>query len=107
MSSAFSKEHQVYFRKKFRDFDTNQDGKLSYDELIDVLTILGFHATDKTIEKAVKCEGRDKSTFINYKEYMALIERLTENPYTTEELVDCFSIFDEDTSGTCSFKEFK
>ena len=107
MTTNITDEEKKLFRENFDAFDHNGDGVLSVKELSTALRSLGFHMTEKDAEAVYNEADRDGSGYIDFDEFLRLITTHMKEPYTKEELVEAFNIFDEDKSGYISANELK
>ena len=107
MSTSITDEEKKLFRENFDAFDINGDGRLSVKELATALRSLGFHMTEKDAEAIHNEADRDGSGYIDFDEFLRLITTHMKEPYTKEELIEAFNIFDEEKSGFISAQELK
>lgn len=61
----------------------------------------------KDAETVFNEADRDGSGFVDFGEFLRLISTFMKEPYTKDELIEAFSIFDQDKSGLISAKELK
>ena len=107
MNNNISDEERRLFKENFDAFDTTGDGRLSVKELATALRSVGFHMTEKDAEGLHSEADRDGSGYIDFNEFLGLIVSHMKEPYTKEELMEAFNIFDEDRNGRVSAQELK
>ncbi|CAI2382280.1 unnamed protein product [Moneuplotes crassus] len=107
MNSNINDDEKKLFRENFNAFDTNGDGRLDVKELSTALRSVGFHLTQKDAEAIHAEADRDGSGYIEYDEFERLILQHMKEPYTKNELIEAFNIFDENKSGKISAQELK
>lgn len=90
-------------RKVFDKFDKNGDGKISRDELREILRALGSERTSSEEAKKVMAElDKDGDGFIDIAEFA---DFYCGSPGSTKELKDAFDMYDLDKNGLISAKE--
>uniref|UniRef100_A0A7N2N8J1 EF-hand domain-containing protein n=1 Tax=Quercus lobata TaxID=97700 RepID=A0A7N2N8J1_QUELO len=118
-SSSLGTTNEV--EKIFNKFDKNGDGKISHDELNDVLHALGSQTTSdefymngsttpesstKELREAFDLYDLDKNGLISANELQEVLRRLGEK-CTLVECSKMISSFDTDGDGHVNFEEFK
>uniref|UniRef100_A0A7N2RCX7 EF-hand domain-containing protein n=1 Tax=Quercus lobata TaxID=97700 RepID=A0A7N2RCX7_QUELO len=108
-SSSLGTTNEV--EKIFNKFDKNGDGKISHDELNDVLRALGSQTTSdesstKELHEAFDLYDLDKNGLISANELQEVLRRLGEK-CTLVECSKMISSFDTDGDGHVNFEEFK
>ncbi len=95
------------YRKIFKKFDSNGDGRLSKEELIQGLTLTMSPLEAKIeVNRLIDHIDGDKSNFIEFEEFLsAFIDK--EKILKEENLKDTFMLFDKDFSGKISTNEIK
>jgi len=101
------KEDINELRKIFQQFDENNDGHLTKDELYKGLSmILTKSEALKQVEKIMEQIDTDQNGFIEYEEFLrASLNK--EKILTKENLKSAFEIFDIDKSGSINARELK
>jgi len=93
-------------RKKFMALDTQGDGLLSPEELVDGMRHVGYEMSDaelKQVMAALDGTGRQR---IGYKEFIsALIERRVK--FDRQQLWECFKKFDTEGTGKITYDNVK
>ncbi|CAI2382448.1 unnamed protein product [Moneuplotes crassus] len=107
MNNNVNTEERKLFKENFDSFDVNGDGRLDIKELATALRSVGFHLTQKDAEAIHAQADRDGSGYIEYAEFERLIVAHMKEPYTKDELIEAFNIFDENKSGKISAQELK
>ena len=103
MSFSDSKE----IREIFKSIDTNGDGKLSREEMINgYKSISGIVNSEEFIDRIINEVDTDKSGFIDFDEFLkaSYSESIL---YTRINLKKAFDMFDLDSSGKISAEELQ
>lgn len=101
-----SKEERRELINTFKALDTNNDGELSKDELLEGFRKINTNLTAADIDALMGRIDNNKSNAIDYTEFVAAaIDR--KNLLSEEKMQTCFNMFDRDRSGKISVKEFK
>ncbi|EAS02022.1 calcium-dependent kinase (macronuclear) [Tetrahymena thermophila SB210] len=102
-----TKEEKNELLKTFQSLDTNGDGKLSREELINGYSkILTMENAIKEVDKIMKVIDKNDNGDIDYSEWVAAtISR--EQLLSVQRLEMAFNIFDKDGSGSLQLSEFK
>lgn len=101
-----SKEERRELINSFKALDTNGDGVLSKDELLEGFRKIDTNLTEADIETLMDRIDNNKSKAIDYTEFVAAaINR--KNLLSEEKMQTCFNMFDKDKSGKISLNELK
>lgn len=92
-------------QKVFNRFDTNQDGKISADELGGVLKALGSDTSAEEVSRMMDEIDTDHDGAINLDEFASFCAR--EDAYSSgeKELHEAFEMYDQDHDGKISASE--
>ncbi|CAG9314692.1 unnamed protein product [Blepharisma stoltei] len=106
-SQISNKEEIKQLGEAFRDMDTNGDGKLSKEEVLEAFYTLGGNGfSQKDIEDIIRQVDVNNSGYIDYTEFIMATAR-KESLLCIENLDSAFKAFDEDGSGKISAIELK
>lgn len=101
-----SKEEKAQLIKIFKSLDTNNDGVLSKDELLEGFKKINSQFTEVDICNIMDRIDNNKSKAIDYTEFIAAaVDR--RNLLSDEKMQTCFNLFDKDKSGKISVDELK
>ena len=101
-----SKEERRELINTFKALDTNSDGVLSKDELLEGFKKIDTNLTEADVEALMDRIDHNKSKAIDYTEFVAAaIDR--KNLLSEEKMQTCFNMFDKDKSGKISVNELK
>jgi len=93
-------------RNKFMGLDTQGDGLLSPEELIDGMRSVGYQMSDSDLAQIVAALDGTGSQRIGYKEFIsALIERRVK--FDRQQLWECFKKFDVKGTGKITYEDVK
>lgn len=93
-------------QKAFKALDTNQDGKLSRDELITGYRQILGDLAEEEVDRILKIADSDGSGEIEYSEWIVATTD-KRKLLTNEKLETAFNMFDRDGSGSISANEIK
>ena len=107
LSHNYAEKSQLDKLKKiFYKIDTNLDGKLSKEELMNAYKIAGIRINKNQLDKIIKSMDFDNNGYIEYEEFIrATIPK--ENLFTDINLKTAFDMFDLDKNGSISLSEIK
>ena len=107
LSHNYAEKTQLDKLKKiFYKIDTNLDGKLSKEELMNAYKIAGIKINKNQLDKIIKSMDFDNNGYIEYEEFIrATIPK--ENLFTDVNLKTAFDMFDLDKNGSISLSEIK
>ncbi|XP_047320456.1 probable calcium-binding protein CML11 [Impatiens glandulifera] len=95
-------EQLTELREIFRSFDCNNDGSLTQLELGSLLRSLGLKPRPDQLETLIQRADTNSNGLIEFSEFIAIVEPelLPEkSPYTEDQLVELFKMFDRDGNG--------
>ncbi|KAK4564983.1 hypothetical protein RGQ29_006860 [Quercus rubra] len=92
-------------KKIFNKFDKNGDGKISRDELKDILHALGSRTTSDEVSRIMSEIDKDGDGFISLDEFTEFHMGGSSSASSTKELRDAFDLYDLDKNGLISAKE--
>ena len=107
VNNLLSKEEKNDLLELFQQFDTNGDGVLTKEEILNgYKTIMPFDDAEKEVERIMNEVDIDKSGTIDYNEFvLATINK--QKLLNKEKLEATFKMFDKDGSGSISSDEIK
>lgn len=95
-------EHIAELHDIFRTFDKNNDGSLTQLELGSLLRSLGLKPSSEQLDALIQKADTNNNGLVEFSEFVALVapELLqAKSPYTEEQLVQLFKLFDRDGNG--------
>ena len=107
LSHNYAEKTQLDKLKKiFYKIDTNLDGKLSKEELMNAYKLSGIKIKKSQLDKIINSMDFDNNGYIEYEEFIrATIPK--ENLFTDVNLKTAFDMFDLDKNGSISLSEIK
>lgn len=105
-SSSLGTTNEV--EKIFNKFDKNRDGKISHDELNNVLNALGSQTTSDEVSCIMSEIDKDGDGFISLAEFAKFyMDGSTTLESSTKELRGAFDLYDLDKNGLISANELQ
>ncbi|CAJ1940403.1 unnamed protein product [Sphenostylis stenocarpa] len=95
-------EQITELREIFRTFDRNNDGSLTQLELSSLLRSLGLKPSAEQLDVFIQRADTNNNGLVEFSEFVALVapELLpAKSPYTEEQLLQLFRMFDRDGNG--------
>ena len=107
LSHNYAEKGQLEKLKKiFYKIDSNLDGKLSKEELMNAYKLAGIKIKKAQLDKIIRSMDFDNNGYIEYEEFIrATIPK--ENLFTDINLKTAFDMFDLDKNGSISLSEIK
>ena len=107
LSHNYAEKGQLEKLKKiFYKIDSNLDGKLSKEELMNAYKLAGIKIKKAQLDKIIRSMDFDNNGYIEYEEFIrATIPK--ENLFTDVNLKTAFDMFDLDKNGSISLSEIK
>ncbi|VVA93294.1 unnamed protein product [Arabis nemorensis] len=106
VSKKLDEEQIDELREIFRSFDRNKDGSLTQLELGSLLRALGLKPSPDQFETLIDKSDTKSNGLVEFPEFVALVSpellsstAKTKTPYTEEQLLRLFRIFDTDGNG--------
>ncbi|ESQ33575.1 hypothetical protein EUTSA_v10009363mg [Eutrema salsugineum] len=105
ISKKLDEEQINELREVFRSFDRNKDGSLTQLELGSLLRALGLKPSPDQFETLIDNADTKSNGLVEFSEFVALVSpeilaaAKTLTPYTEEQLLRLFRIFDTDGNG--------
>merc|ERR1711898_10471 len=93
-----TEEQKGELREAFDLFDTDGSGAVDAAELHTAMKALGFEPKKEEIAKMVKEMDKDGDATVDFEEFCIML---------AEEMLKGFKLFDDDSTGKISFKNFK
>merc|ERR1712118_644154 len=94
-------------KEAFDLFDTDGSGSIDVNELKVAMKALGMDAKSEEIRKLINDIDTDGDGTIDFDEFLAMMTARKQGEDTREDLLKVFKLFDDDKTGTVSFKNLK
>ncbi|KAK3087738.1 hypothetical protein FSP39_010002 [Pinctada imbricata] len=95
-------------QRSFRVLDTDKNGRLSVNELINGLRVIGLNPTQREAKQLIEEVDKSGTGFLLYEDYEKIMIDQMKNRDKEEELfTQAFKKFDRDGNGIIDFKELK
>ncbi|XP_063429143.1 calmodulin-like [Mytilus trossulus] len=99
MSGEISEEQKQDIKDWFDRFDTDKDGKLSKEEITQLLRVVGNNPTDDDITQIFKEVDLDDSGLIDLEEFQTYYVNTIANVDEKQSLLEAFKCFDQNNDG--------
>lgn len=104
-SSKLTEEQIEDFRKAFLLFDKDGNGRITADELSEVMSSLGQSPTKKEVEAMIQKADQDGDGSIDFLEFLEVMANKMGEHTFEDDLRDAFQLFDTDCNGYISKRE--
>merc|ERR1712167_413955 len=104
---SLTEEQRGELREAFDLFDTDGSGAVDFTELMTAMKALGFEPKKEEIAKIVKEMDKDGDATVDFEEFCIMMAEKMNQKDGKEELLKGFKLFDDDSTGKISFKNFK
>jgi len=94
-------------KEAFDLFDVDQSGAIEPSELKAAMQALGFQVKQQTVLQMIAELDKDRSEAIDFDEFLDMMTKKMERGETREDLSKVFRLFDEDNTGTITFRNLK
>lgn len=105
MSESLSIETRNKLKANFNNFDKDQDGLISYQELKELMKQTSKSFIEADLQDLLNEVDINEKGQINCKTYIDIISKLNRKNDTDDEIIEVFKIFDKDNSGLISTKK--
>ena len=105
MSESLSIETRNKLKANFNNFDKDQDGLISYQELKELMKQTSKSFIEADLQDLLNEVDINEKGQINCKTYIDMITKLNRKNDTDDEIIEVFKIFDKDNSGLISTKK--
>lgn len=107
MTKNLSPEKLQEYKESFKIFDKDEDGRISTNELKNVLNLLGKSPSEQELWDIISEFDKDGNGTIEFDEFVELISRLDSGDHEEENLKNAFEVFDKDGNGYIDKDELK
>lgn len=105
---GLDEEAMEEIKEAFGLFDTEQKGQIDVRELKAAFRALGFQVKKTEIRQLFVDMDKDMSSAtVSYDEFVDMVTERMRNRDSREEIMKVFALFDDDNSGSISFKNLK
>ena len=105
MSESLSIETRNKLKANFNNFDKDQDGLISYQELKELMKQTTKSFIEADLQDLLNETDINEKGQINCKTYIDIITKINRKNDTDDEIIEVFKIFDKDNSGLISTKK--
>merc|ERR1711868_245768 len=104
---GLTEDQVAEIKEAFDLFDTDGSGSIDTNELKVAMKALGMDAKSDEIRKLINDIDSDGDGTIDFDEFLAMMTARKQGEDTREDLLKVFKLFDDDKTGTVSFKNLK
>merc|ERR1711943_65841 len=104
---GLTEDQVAEIKEAFDLFDTDGSGSIDVNELKVAMKALGMDAKSDEIRKLINDIDSDGDGTIDFDEFLAMMTARKQGEDTREDLLKVFKLFDDDKTGTISFKNLK
>eukprot|EP00741_Cyanophora_paradoxa_P003358 tig00000692_g3264.t1 len=103
----FTEEQLAEFKEAFSLFDRDGDGCITPKELGTVMRSLGQTPTEAELNELINELQAEGTTLIDFANFLTIMSKKSKEPYSTEEIMDAFRVFDKEGSGYITTVELR
>merc|ERR1712091_472209 len=104
---SLTEEQKQELREAFDLFDTDGSGAVDASEIHTAMKALGLEPKKEEIAKMVKEMDKDGDATVDFEEFCIMMAEKMNQKDGKEEMLKGFKLFDDDSTGKISFKNFK
>ncbi|TNN33300.1 Centrin-1 [Liparis tanakae] len=105
--SELTEEQKQEIKEAFDLFDTDGIGTIDVKELKVAMRALGFEPKKEDIKKMIADIDKESSGTIDFSDFLGMMSSKMTEKDAKEEIMKAFRLFDDDGTGTISFKNLK
>ena len=105
--TSSDKPYTSALRDAFAEFDANNDGFISRDELLNVMTSFGHEISDEELDNMIRMADSDGNGLVDFNEFLCLMDGNPPTLNVDEEMENLFSLIDTNGDGFLSEKEVR
>ncbi|KAK3305871.1 uncharacterized protein B0T15DRAFT_213250 [Chaetomium strumarium] len=106
-SNTLPQDQIDQYKQVFEIFDKDGTGDITADELGNVMKELGLNPSEEELQDLINEVDTNKDGVISFDEFLALMSQTVKEVDTEQELLNAFTVFDKDGSGTISSDELR
>lgn len=106
MVENLTQEKYAEYKAAFEIFDINQNGKITWTELSELLYSLELILSEEDLKEMINEFDENGDGQLGFEEFILLITSKINDSETEEELIEAFKTFDKDNIGYCTIGEF-
>jgi len=107
MTDLSAEEKAELLKETFDMFDKDKNGLINAVELGNILRSLGYEIDEQEPNQLVQEFDSNEDNFIDFNEFLQIIEKRGKYRELEEELFEAFKIFDKEGKGLIPTSEFK
>ncbi|XP_051277276.1 uncharacterized protein cetn4 [Dicentrarchus labrax] len=107
LKADLSEEQKQEIKEAFDLFDTDGTGTIDVKELKVAMRALGFEPKKEEIKKMIADIDKESSGAIDFNDFLSMMSLKMSEKDSKEEIMKAFRLFDDDCTGTISFKNLK
>lgn len=104
-ASKLTEEQIEDFKRAFLLFDKDGNGRITADELIDVMVSLGQKPSESEAEAMIQQADQDGDGSIDFMEFLEVMASKMGEKSFEDDLREAFQLFDRDSNGYISKRE--
>ena len=107
MVETLTEELIAEYKATFDLFDKDRDGKITPQELADMMKNLGQKVNEIEVTEMIQEVDLSGSGSVDFKEFLGLMVRKMKDIETDDELLETFKVFDKDGNGFITGDELR